>query len=65
LLVPPADPEALASAVTRILTDNALREAMATAARETALSRFDLRRQADELATLLKKTLDERTQRGD
>jgi glycosyltransferase involved in cell wall biosynthesis len=43
LLVPVADPSALAAALVRISRDSALRERLGAAARATALSRFSLR----------------------
>ena len=42
LLIPPADPAALAAAVTKLLTDPALRLEMGTQGRERCLRRFDI-----------------------
>ncbi len=42
LLVPPADPSALASALTRLHDDDVLRERLGTAARDQALSTFSI-----------------------
>jgi glycosyltransferase involved in cell wall biosynthesis len=44
LLVPPRDPERLAEALIRVLTDDALRHRLGRAARERALSMFTLER---------------------
>lgn len=43
LLVPPADPSALAAAIVRALDDEALRDRIGTAGRERALARFTWR----------------------
>jgi len=43
LLVPPCDPEALASSVIRLLSEDSLREHMGLKAKECAASRFDIK----------------------
>lgn len=50
LLVPPQDPEALASAVTRLLANPRQAAAMGRSGRRLAASRFDIRTQAQALA---------------
>jgi glycosyltransferase involved in cell wall biosynthesis len=47
LVVPPSDDEALATAITRLLDDGRLREAIGSAARRRATERFGLQRLAD------------------
>lgn len=54
LLVPPADPEALATAVERLLRDPAARAAMGAAGREVAHRRFAIDRVVDELFRLVR-----------
>ncbi len=46
MLCPPQDPQALARALATLLADAGLREALGRNARQDALKRFDLRRQA-------------------
>jgi glycosyltransferase involved in cell wall biosynthesis len=53
LLVPPGDPEALASALRRLLDDPALRTRLGRRAREEAHARFSIERTAAELAGVL------------
>ncbi|MFP4309307.1 MAG: glycosyltransferase family 4 protein [Desulfococcaceae bacterium] len=55
LLVPPENPEALADAVVRLLTDAALRERVVPAARERVRERFDNRRLIRDLAEIYRR----------
>ena len=48
VLVPPADPAAMAEAITRLLGDEPLRERLAANAAAAAADRFDLHQQADD-----------------
>jgi len=48
LACPPNDPQALASAITRLLADPGLRRRLGAAGRQVALERFDRRRLAEE-----------------
>ena len=48
MLVPPGDPKALASAMERILADEALGHRIGAAAAERARERFSLARMCDE-----------------
>ena len=57
LLVPPADPDGLAAALRRLLTDTELRRRMGRAARERAEARFTVARQADALLALWSRVL--------
>ena len=57
ILVPPADAQALAGAVGRLLSDPGLRESIAGRAREVARSSFDLDRVADEVAAVFAELL--------
>ncbi len=57
LAVPPADPEALAAAVVRLLEDRALAERLGAAARARMLARFAPERQAVALAATLTERL--------
>jgi rhamnosyl/mannosyltransferase len=50
LIVPPADPAALAAACRRLLDDSALRGRLGAAGRARARAHFDIRRVADEVA---------------
>jgi glycosyltransferase involved in cell wall biosynthesis len=52
LLVEPADPEALAEAIALMLRDKSLREALASEARKTVESRFDLKENVAQIARL-------------
>jgi glycosyltransferase involved in cell wall biosynthesis len=52
LVVAPDDPDALAGAVSRLLTDHCLRERLAAAGRERVAAHFDVRLMADRLAVL-------------
>jgi glycosyltransferase involved in cell wall biosynthesis len=47
LLVPPADPKALAGAITRLLTDRGFAKHLAAAARSRCLAEFDPQRMVD------------------
>lgn len=49
LLVPPDDPQALATAISRLLDDPDLRQRMAQASRERAVAKFSWERVADDL----------------
>jgi len=53
LLVPPADPEALAAALERLAGDPGLRRRMGSAGRQKVLRAFDLERNAEALLELL------------
>lgn len=57
-LVPPSDPYAMASAISRILTDDALHSQMGVCAAEQARLRFDLNRQADQYLAWYREILD-------
>jgi len=52
-LVPPGDAEALAQGLETVLRDRALQERLGDAARRTALARFDVRRNTEQLRALL------------
>ena len=52
LLVPPRNPEALASALAELLTNAELRGRLGRAARQQAQERFSVARQVDQLDTL-------------
>jgi len=52
LVAPPDDPEALASAIVRLLRDRALASRLATAGRAWALQRFTASRTVDDLEAL-------------
>ena len=52
-VVPPRDPEALATAIGDMLADDARREQMGRRARALAEERFDVERMLDETATVL------------
>lgn len=56
-LVPPRDPNALATSVTRLLLDRRLMQSMSLAARERAVSEFEISGSARRLAEEWKKTL--------
>jgi glycosyltransferase involved in cell wall biosynthesis len=61
LLVPPADPEAIAAAVCRLLDDQSLRIQLGTAASKSALSRFQPQPSASMLTQIYQESV-ERTQ---
>ena len=52
ILVPPADPEAIAAAVCQLLDDESLRRRLETAANRSALSRFQPQESADALTRI-------------
>jgi len=52
ILVPPADSEAIATAVCRVLSDESLRARLGKAATETAFSRFQPQKSADALTRI-------------
>jgi glycosyltransferase involved in cell wall biosynthesis len=56
LLVPPADPDALADALERLAKDSALRERMGRAGRETILQEFDQLQCAADLIDLIQRS---------
>jgi glycosyltransferase involved in cell wall biosynthesis len=56
LLVPPKDVKALANAIKTLLVSNTLRQKYAQAARQYAEQRFDLWRNGQRLAALLRAT---------
>lgn len=58
LLHPPADADALAVALARLIDDDALRARLGAAGRRTAERRFDRRRMADELLPLYRRLLE-------
>jgi glycosyltransferase involved in cell wall biosynthesis len=64
LLVPPADPDALAVALLRALDDADLRARIGTAGRERALTNFTWRRTAEGTAEHYRALLDERAAAG-
>ena len=53
LACPPGDPDALASAITRLLDDEGFAEGLGRAARAHVLDRFGPARQAERLAAIL------------
>jgi colanic acid/amylovoran biosynthesis glycosyltransferase len=57
LLVPPGDPEALASAIGRLMDDAELRLALGQRARLKILKKFDLRRNTEHLADVFRRRL--------
>ncbi len=57
LLVPPADPDALATAVARLLGDPDLRQRFAAAGRATVDREFNLRHESDRLVTVMSAAL--------
>ena len=57
LLVPPRDPEKLAQALRRVLTESALRERIVKTARERVQRHFDNRVLAEELAGIYRKEI--------
>ena len=56
ILVPPRDVQALANAIKTLLTDNLGRQSYADAARRRAEEKFDVWRNAQHLAHILKST---------
>ncbi|HJS22792.1 MAG TPA: glycosyltransferase family 4 protein [Pyrinomonadaceae bacterium] len=52
ILVPPADPEAIAAAVCRVLADESLRARLGDSATKTAFSRFQPQKSADTLTRI-------------
>jgi glycosyltransferase involved in cell wall biosynthesis len=54
LLVPPGDPEKLARAVARLLTENRLREEIIRKARERVWQYFDNRHHIEQLAAIFR-----------
>jgi len=63
LLVPPRDPQALAEALQRALTDEGLHQRLASAGRERICERFDSRRTTLALRDLFARELALRQQR--
>ncbi|MFC1943910.1 glycosyltransferase family 4 protein [Chloroflexota bacterium] len=57
LLVPPADPDALATAIRRLLSDEGLRESMGRAGRDRAKREFSWRRAAQETVRVYEECL--------
>ncbi|HJP92798.1 MAG TPA: glycosyltransferase family 4 protein [Pyrinomonadaceae bacterium] len=57
ILVPPANPEAIAAAVCRLLDDESLRLRLGTAASKAALSRFQPQQSADTLTEIYESVL--------
>jgi glycosyltransferase involved in cell wall biosynthesis len=57
LLVPPRDPVALASALTRLLDDSDLREGLGAAARRRVAEHFSTEKRIDKLETLYRQVL--------
>jgi glycosyltransferase involved in cell wall biosynthesis len=64
LLVPPADPQALAAALRRLLTDVNLRCRLGREARKTVEQQFDIRRSAQVIGSLFDKSIRSATSRG-
>lgn len=58
LLIPPGDPQALASALLRLLTFDSLRRKLGTAARQTVEAKFNLDMIADRYVALYKRLLE-------
>jgi glycosyltransferase involved in cell wall biosynthesis len=61
ILIPPRNPEALASAIQRLLDDPALAQEMGRKARAVVLQRFTLAQQANALASLYEQVVAEKT----
>jgi len=57
VLVPPADPEALAATLSRLLSDKELRERMGRAGRERVEREFNWRRAAQETVRVYQELL--------
>ena len=64
VLVPPADPHALADAIERLLADSPLRERLGRAGRTRVLAEFDLRVNAAILAERFRASIDQGPIRG-
>ena len=60
LLVPPKDPSSLAQACVTLIEDPQLRERMGTEGRIVALTRFDIRQIACQVANIYRALLDEK-----
>jgi glycosyltransferase involved in cell wall biosynthesis len=60
ILVPPADPEAIAAAVCQLLADEPLRARLGLAASKTALSRFQPQQSAATLTRIYKELVDQK-----
>lgn len=64
LLVPPGSSDALAQALTRVLTDPLLAARLGKAGRDRVQERFDLPQQVDRMAQIYRRTLTHRAPRG-
>ena len=64
LLVPPADPEALAHAIVRLLADRELRRRLGEAGRTRVLKQFDIAKNIATLADLLRRHMTEQAGSG-
>jgi glycosyltransferase involved in cell wall biosynthesis len=64
LLVPPEDPESLASALERLHRDETLRRAMGEAGRRKVLAEFSLSRMADQTLSCYHRILEESSRRA-
>jgi glycosyltransferase involved in cell wall biosynthesis len=64
ILVPPGNPQALAAAVSRLLSDESLRVRLGTAASETALRRFRPEESAATLTRIYQELLDQKTSKS-
>jgi len=60
VLVPPADPDALARAICDLLADPHRRSQLSTEAKKTAFQKFDPNRSAEQLTSIYQSVVDER-----
>ena len=64
ILVPPADPEAIAAAVCRVLADESLRARLGDSATKTAFSRFQPQKSADALTRIYESVIATKRQKS-